>query len=1055
MKFRYNIIKFYLIGVFMIFALQTRLLGQKTENIRFDRISTENIRYEKGLSQNLVFAIMQDHMGFMWFGTWDGLNRYDGYSFKIYNKLNGLSNTTVRSLLEDNKSNLWIGTEDGVNILDLTTGRLIHMLHEPGNINTLSNNYINHIYRDRDGYFWFCTAKGLNQYNHLNHSFIHYYFYSEEADSIRSNWINKIIQDQSGNMWIGTRQGLFCYQVDQKTFLPYFSENNGNSISDNLVNDILQTRDGYIWVATRNGLSRLNPQSGNITSFRHDYLDPASLSNNNVTCLFQDSHDQLWVGTRDKLNLFDPLTGTFTTYGHTNKSTSLSNDDIYSIYEDRSGNIWVGTFKGVNMYNRNSSKFNLYARSSDEPNTLSNNIIYSIYKDDDGKIWIATAQGINILDRTTGKYELLHHEFDNVYDLAREKTRIIVKDHKGNFWIGSENHGLFHYNPEKRIFYHYHNIPEQNNSLISDGILYLMESSDHKIWIGTNNGLSILDPETRLFTNHQNDPKDNSSLSANRIWQIYEDHAGNIWISTNGGLNLYLPENGTFKRYMYSSNDPNSISSDKVFSVYQDNRNRYWVGTMGGGLNSFDREKQSFYAFTELDGLPNNVVYCSLEDEQGNLWLSTNWGLSKFNPDDTIFINYDIKDGLQSNEFNSPAYLKADDGEMFFGGMNGFNSFYPEEIGHNDTPPEVIISTFKIFNEIQPYSIEDQDTLILNYRDNFFSFEFSALDYSNPSKNKYQFKLENYDVDWIHRDADRRIAEYANIAPGTYKFKVIASNNDGVWNHEGLSFSIIIHPPWYSTWIFRILFSLFVVFLAWFLVYRRIKTIRKRHEVEKKVLYIEKQLFDIEQKALRLQMNPHFIFNSLNAIQSFVIASDTDKAIHYLSKFSQLMRLILYNSRESAVPIRDEIKALTYFMDIERLRFDNKFDYDIQLDPLIDEEFLAIPPMILQPYVENAILHGLINSQNPGMIRLEMKLEEDTVFCIIEDNGIGREEARRIKELSGIKRQSRGMMITQERLDLLNKQHKDKYSVKVIDLSDNNGNATGTRVEIRMIFEEL
>ncbi len=1048
--------KSFMWGFLVPIALCTfKVTAQKPSTIKFDRISTENIIYEKGLSQNLVFSIIQDHQGYMWFGTWDGLNRYDGYDFKIYNKQNGLSNTTVRSLIEDNENNIWIGTENGVNILDLHSGKISIMKNNPEDKNSLSNNFINQIYRDKDGYFWFCTSKGLNKYDKASKSFTHYYFYSEKADSIRSNWINKIIQDQTGNMWIATNHGLFCYQVGSKTFIPYFSNASENTISDNNINDVYQTSDGYIWIATRNGLNRMNPETEKIKSYFHEYLDPGSLSNNHVTCLFQDSFGVFWIGTKDKVNQYHPEKETFTEYGHTNKITSLSNDDIYSFYEDSSGNLWIGTFKGVNKYDRNSSKFTLYARSSDEPQTLSNNIVYSIWKDPEGLIWIATARGLNILDRETGHYRLLHHNFDGIHDLANEKIRIIKQDHKEIFWIGTENHGVFSYDKQTGRFRHFVKDPENTNSLISDGVLYIAESNDHNLWIGTNNGLSIFNPDNGNFYNFQNDPKDTTSLSNNRIWQLYEDRHGNMWISTTNGLNLFNQSDSSFKRFRYDPDDPSSISSDKIFSVYQDKKGSYWIGTMGGGLNLYDPGKEHFKAFTEINGLPNNVVYCTLEDDSGNLWISTNWGLSKFIVEDTVFINYDVKDGLQSNEFNSPAYHKAQDGEMFFGGMNGLNSFYPEEIGYNDEPPEVVITSFKKFNEVQPVNIANNDTITLDHRDNFFSFEFSALDYSNPSKNKYEFMLKNYDKKWIFRNADRRIAEYANVSPGIYEFHVKASNNDGVWNEEGIKFTIIIPPPWWSTWSFRIIFTLFVIIVVWSLVYRRIKVIRKKHKVEKRVLEIEKQLFDIEQRALRLQMNPHFIFNSLNAIQSFVIANDTDKAIHYLSKFSQLMRLILSNSRESIIPVKDEVKALTYFMDIERLRFDDKFEYFINIDPRIDEEFMAIPPMILQPYVENAILHGLIHSPHKGMLKIDMTLEKDTIYCIIEDNGIGREEAQKIREISGIKRKSRGMMITRERLELLNKQHKDKYSIKVVDLINEFGKGTGTRVEIRLIYEDI
>jgi hypothetical protein len=565
----------------------------------------------------------------------------------------------------------------------------------------------------------------------------------------------------------------------------------------------------------------------------------------------------------------------------------------------------------------------------------------------------------------------------------------------------------------------------------------------------------LYDPDDDSFRSFVNNPKNPQSLSNNTIWHLYEDSKGHIWISTDKGLNRYIKETDMFLHYFNEPDNPHSLSSDKVFSLMEDSKGNYWVGTMGGGLNHFDQANEKFFAFTEEDGLPNNVVYITLEDKMGNLWLSTNWGLSVFDPSDTTFINYDIKDGLQGNEFNGNAYFLDDDGEMYFGGMNGFNAFYPNDIKRNTLIPRIVITAFKKFNQVMNMPIKDGDTLYLDYFDNFFGFEFSALDYTNPSKNKYRFRMEGYDQNWIYRDAEHRFAEYANVTPGTYTFCVTGSNNDGVWNDRGLCLTIIITPPWWGTWTFRITFGLFLLVSIWFIVYRRIQNIKARHEVERKVLEIERQLFEVEQKSLQLQMNPHFLFNSLNAIQSFVIANDTDKAIHYLAKFSQLMRLILTNSRESHVAVKDEIKALTYFMDIEKLRFDNKFDYKISIDPRIDDEFMAIPPMIIQPFVENSILHGVIHSPKHGKIEVDLKLKKDTIFCTIQDNGIGREEAIKIREASGIKRQSKGMIITRERIDLLNRQNKGKYSINIIDLKDESDKAQGTRVEIMMFYQEL
>ncbi|MEA3477556.1 MAG: two-component regulator propeller domain-containing protein, partial [Bacteroidota bacterium] len=763
----------------------------------------------------------------------------------------------------------------------------------------------------------------------------------------------------------------------------------------------------------------------------------------------------LWVGTNNKLNIFMRESGQFQQYTQTSKNNSLSNDDIQSIYEDDANNIWIGTYKGVNKFDRSSSKFTHYDRSFETPNTMSSNIVYGILEDSQGFLWLGTRNGVNVLDRNSGEYSQIHYLIEEGHDLADARIRSVLEDRNGTYWIGTEDFGLFKYEQDKKQFTQYRHDPSDPNSISDNGILAMIEGSDAKLWIGTYRGLNVYDPETNAFQRYQYNPKDQQSLSHDIVWTVYEDRQGHIWVGTYHGLNRFIKDSGIFIRYEYNAEDIFSISNNNIASIYEDENGIYWIATMGGGLNRFDHSLNKFTHFTSDDGLPNNVTYATLEDNKGNFWIPTNWGLSKFNRTDSTFSNYDVLDGLQGNEFNGNANFVSREGEIFVGGMNGFNAFFPEEIKLNTKIPKVAIIAFKKFNEIQPFTINDGDTIFLEYNDNFFSFEFTALDYTNPSKNKYKYKLDSYDIDWIQRDADRRIAEYANVRPGTYAFNVKASNNDGIWNDTGFSITIVITPPWWATWTFRLPFALFIIVGTWYLIYRRITHIKTKHQVEKKMLQFEKQLFDIEQRALRLQMNPHFIFNSLNAIQSFVIANDTDKAIHYMAKFSQLMRLILSNSRESHIPVKDELKALTYFMDIEKLRFDNKFDYNLKIDPKIDDDFIAIPPMIIQPYVENAILHGLIHRPSRGKIDIEFSLIKDTIFCSIQDNGIGREEAMKIREASGIKRKSKGMLITKERIDLLNKQYKGKYSVRVIDLKNNKEESLGTRVEITMVYIEI
>lgn len=692
----------------------------------------------------------------------------------------------------------------------------------------------------------------------------------------------------------------------------------------------------------------------------------------------------------------------------------------------------------------------------DDPNSLSDNIVYAIYEDEDCKVWIGTYGGVNILDRSSETFSFLTHDPDRKGGLSSNRIRTIVLDSTGYIWIGTESEGMNRIDRKSGQVTQYRHIPGDTLTIAENNILSTFVDSKGRIWIGTvNKGLSIFDPATGKYIHLSVNPSGKVQLSNNKIWCIYEDDENNFWIGTNRGLNKISPDLSTIRIYLNDPLNPYSLRCNYIFSISGDKDGIFWIGTMGGGLNRFDPVTEEFRTYSEADGLPNDVIYIALEDEEGNLWLTSNRGITKFNKQNETFINYDTKDGVQGNEFNAGAYSKNKQGEIFFGGMNGINIFHPSEITWNKVPPKMVFTGLKVLNDLKETDLEYGEIIRLNYDENFFAIEFSGLDYTNPTKNLYRYKLENYDNDWIFANASQRIAEYRKVDPGTYRFFVTGSNNDGVWNEEEISMTIIISPPWWQTWIFRLSMALLLITLLWSIILLRIRTIRKKHTIEKKMLSIEKQIFELEQKALRLQMNPHFIFNSLNAIQNFVLANDTDKAVNYLAKFSHLMRMILANSTASLITLKDELKALTYYIELEKLRFDDKFDYIIHKEPNIDDDFVEIPPMLFQPYVENAIIHGLVNNSKPGLLEIYLqRINPGTLLCKIKDNGIGREKAIEIRNQSGIKRQPRGMLITQERIEIFNKQNRKNFSVKITDLKDDKGEPAGTLVEFTIQYKE-
>ena len=1032
------------------FILGDPISAQESEQITFNRITTENIKIEKGLSQNSVFCILQDQLGYIWFGTWDGLNKYDGYNFHVYNINNGLSGQTINSLFEDKKGVIWIGTDKGLNKFDRKKQSFTQYLHNAENPYSLVDNNITSIAEDKNENLWIGTRHGLSKFDKKTESFVNYLNYMGDNRGIRSNNINKMCFDDDDFLWVATNYGLIKFDKENNRATRFYHiPNDPESINSNTILSVYKDNNNKIYIGTDKGLNKFNNSKQTFSNVKCCYED--TIRSNRITAIFEDNSNNLWVGTGENgIFIREKNTNWFSHYiNKTSDKKSISNNMIYCIYEDMTSTIWVGTYNGVNKIDEDKGEFRVYRLLLPRTDNQSVNIIYSIIEDEPGVYWLATLAGINIVNLNSGENTIIQNDPYNNNSLTDNNLKTIIKDRNENYWIATDHSGLDKFDKKSNEFTHYTYEILDTNCISNNNTTCLIEDYLGNIWVGTNEGLNKIDPKTGNITIYFNDPQNHESLSHNLIRCFFEDSDSNLWIGTDDGLNKFIRKIEKFISYKNDSLNPLSIRDNKIFSIYEDKSGTFWISTVYGGLNKMDREKGEFKSYSKKEGLPHNLIYNILEDKNNNLWISTNWGLSKFNTFYEKFINYDVTDGLQGNEFNLGASLKSSDGHLLFGGTNGLTYFIPEKIKTNLNKPPLVLTSFKIFNEEQERELFNNDTIRLNYDDNFFSFEFSALNYSSPLKNMYKYKLENYDKNWVARNANTRFAEYTKVNPGTYIFKLRGSNNDGIWNEDEILITVIINKPWWATWFFRISFVSLLIAIIWYLIHRRFKHIKSSHEVEKKVLLFEKQLFDLEQKALRLQMNPHFIFNSLNSIQSFVIANDTKKAIFYLAKFSQLMRSILANSSETFIPLKEEIKALKYYFDIEKLRFDDMFDYQINISEDIDDEFFEIPPMIIQPYVENAIIHGLLHSKKEGFLNIDFRLNDNnSILCTIQDNGIGREKSQQINEESGLKRKSRGMMITKQRLEIMNKQIDEKYSVKITDLKDSSGKALGTRIDL-------
>jgi PAS domain S-box-containing protein len=805
------------------------LMYAQPQGIQFKHLSSEN-----GLSQNTVLCISQDSSGFMWFGTYDGLNRYDGYEFKVYKSETGnpysLSSNSVQSIFVDHCGVLWIGTDDGLNEFDQEKDRFIHYKYNPHDSNSLASNRIRWICEDASGSLWIGTfGGGLNRFDKERKRFIRYQNNPHDPQSISSNNLSCVYIDRSGNLWIATDAGLNRFDRTRNQFIRYQHDSkNPSSISGNDLYRIYEDHSGALWIGIWNGgLDRFDREKEKFVHNRNRPHDPYSLRNDIVRSIFEDRIGRLWIGTwGGGLDQFDRKKNRFIHYQtNPNDPGSLSNNSVLSIYEDRSGILWIGNdYGGVNNFDSGKIKFVHYKKEPNNSNSLSGNTIYSITETiEKGKkiLWIGTqASGLNKFEREKNQFTHYQSDSHDPLSLSDNIIRVIIEDRTGTIWIGT-NRGLNQFDRERNTFSHFvfdPSTPKRND------IFSIYEDRSGYLWVGTHGGgLDKFDPRTKKFTSYVVDPKNPNSISDNYIWSIIEDHAGVLWIGTeSGGLIQFDREKNRFIQYKADPENPNGLTGNKILSMYEDRSGMFWLGTTNG-LNKFDRASKRFSHYLEADGLPSNAIQSILEDDRGNLWLGTQKGLSKFDPRSNIFRNFKVSDGLQSNEFSVNACFKSQNGEMFFGGINGFNTFFPDSIKDNLYIPSIVVTDFQIFNKSVPVgkeidghvilekSITETKEIHLSYKENVFSFEFASLNLNSPEENQYAYMMEGFDKEWNYTDANRRFATYTNISGGNYVFRVKGSNSDGVWNKEGVSIRVIIIPPFWRTWLFYAICALVLV----------------------------------------------------------------------------------------------------------------------------------------------------------------------------------------------------------------------------------------------------
>jgi ligand-binding sensor domain-containing protein len=999
-----------------------------------------------GLAHNNVFDITQDRRGFIWLLTANGLQRYDGLRFVNYSEIFNISNdlNNDAGLYADSSNTIWIPKVTEVQKLQTTknlfssyqpekvlqsaglkTDTFIDphnrkiflsphgsfMYDAPGkkykwltlNLNAFTQRKTNFFNVDKaTGNIYSLADDGLILYDRQTKK-----IYSASCDPGHIPVINVFKQklrpgdgrlvmiDSHNNLWVTTWGGLFYkYEPGTKKLYTYsLGAINQTSIDKNdisikspaSVSCLFEDDHGTIWASTNyDGLLRYDAAKNN--------FEPVSFGEKNksfnfqVYCIFQDKDENIWLGTDDGITIFNPYRQYFQSVHHEEGNASMLKSEIQSFIQTSTGDMLIGSWGGgIGVYD---SDWNFKKNIIDNSPSYESNLVWSFVQNDDGTMWVGCQHGyIHIYNSTTGKI------INTIHPVALDNSTIwcMTKDNAGNIWLGLHN-----------------------------GKIAEWKKSDQKFCAST----------------------DKPDLSAH-VHNIFIDSHKRTWACTPSGLKEFDAAAMHFsKTYLPVANDTTSISSKNIEAIEQYNDSTLIIGTAQGGMNFFNINTGKFIHFNTKNGFPSNTIHSIKIDADGFVWFTTDYGLYKYKPSEKKFTVYNIERGIINSAFIASPLCTLKNGDWCGCTSTEVIYFNPKVLSaqNNSTTP-VEIAGMRIFDTPLPVDsfLAIRKSVVLNYKQNFLTIEFASLNFSSIVQTKYYYKLSGVNNDWMNAGI-RRSATYTNLQPGDYTFTVKADNGNAV--SKETSFEIIIEPPfWKTTW-FIVLCLILVAAIIYFLIQRRIKTIRSKAELKQKIA-------ETEMIALRAQMNPHFIFNCLNSIDNLIQTNEKEKATTYLAKFAKLIRAILENSGTNSIACWKDLETLKLYLELEELRWGKKISYRLNIAPEILQGDYKVPPMIIQPYVENAIHHGLLNKeQGRGELLIDVKTEKNQIIYAIEDNGIGRKKAMEYKLLNKPAHQSMGLDITKERINLFNQNNNG--SVTIADLYNNN-EAAGTRVTVSLI----
>ncbi len=988
------------------------------DRLRFRRISTEH-----GLSHVSVTCMLQDRQGFLWLGTEDGLNRYDGYDFQVFkhdpNNPNSLSDNFLRTIFEDSEGNLWMGTlNGGLNRFDPTNVRFDVFRHELDNPNSLSSDLVLSITEGEPGILWIGTANGLNRYVIKTQTFTHFPHQPEDPATLANFAVKSLLWDEE-RLWVGTfGDGLKRFDPATGLFTSYRHDPEmPNSLSHGQVTQIMRDKADRLWVSTNGGgMNRWNPSDESFTSYRYAAQEDQGKRHAHIRGMCLDYEGYLWLATDGAgLHRFDPSTGDFTAYRYDRQDPrSLSYDDVTVVFQDSSGVIWAGAWNhGLNKLDPSSRHFTQYIYHPNNPRSLSHDDVQHIYQDRQGIHWVGTSKGgLNRFDMKTETFTAYRKDPKQPGSISDDDVQTILETRDEALWVGTFEGGLNRFDRELQTFETFRQNGEPG-SLSDDNVQALLEDQAGDLWVGTSNGLNRLDEQGRSFVSYQTRPEDPDSIGNSDIRCLRESVAGHLWVGTRDGLYFFDRAENRFHAIRHDTNRPGSLSHNFVTVIFEDRSGTLWIGTYGGLNKMIDDDPRNpvFKLYSSKQGFASDTIGGILEDSDGALWISTAQGLTKFDPREETFRNFDSGHGVQG-AYRIRSYFKDRDGAMMFGGSEGLTVFHPEQIKKDPHAPRIAITDFRIFNKpvlprhLDPTSplhtyINHTQSLALSYKDSVFSFEFAALHFAYPEKNQYAYKLENFNSDWIVTDASKRFATFTNLDAGQYLLRVKGSNKDGAWNEEGASIRIRIHPPPWKTWWAYCLYALTLVAIV--LAY--IQSQRRKLAYERSVVQRLKQVDKFKDEFLA--NTSHELRTPLNGIIG-IAESLIDGATGALPQKSvhNLSMIVSSGKRLSNLvnDILDFSKLASKRLDLRRNAVDLRALTDVVLTlskPLIGSKDLRlvnaidndIPPADGDEDRLQQVMHNLVGNAikftQTGKVTVSARRRDPMLEICVEDTGVG------------------------------------------------------------------